>query len=428
MRPLQVCDSRAVTTGQGSLWVHRDFLRLWLAQILSLIGSQFGGLALPLVAIFVLHASAPQVGLLTGLAGLPWLLIGLFVGVGVDRVRRRPVLVVADLGRGVALAWVPVAAAFGLLRIEQLYVVAFVVGTFAVFFETAYQSYLPTLVGRGELVDGNSKLAATESITSVAGPSLAGLVIQLVSAPVAVAVDACSYLASALSLRSIRQPEPAPQPTTQRPIAALVEGMKFLWRETIIRSFALSNATFMLFFTVLQAVLLVYDTGNLGLSAALIGLTYSAGNVGSLIGAFTARRIGNHLTPGPTIIGSSALRAVGLTVVPVTIVLPHIAAVPVLMTGLFIHAFGWSLWSVHQGTTRQLLAPDRVRGRVNGSFLFIVRGTTAVGGFLGAGLAASIGVTATTVVAAAGMLLGTLWLLVPRLLHLRGSTIAVEPS
>ena len=394
-------------------------MRLWLAQTLSLVGSQFGGLALPLVAILVLHASAPEVGLLTGIAGVPWLLIGLFVGVGVDRVRRRPILVAADLGRGLALAWVPVAAALGVLRIEQLYVVAFVVGTCAVFFETAYQSYLPTLVGRESLIEGNSKLAATESIAGVAGPTVAGVVIQFVSAPLAVAVDACSYLLSALSLRGIRRIEPRPESSPQRPVAALVEGMRFLWRQALIRAFALSNATFMLFFTALQAVLLVYYSNDLGLSAAVIGLTYSAGNIGAITGAFAARRIGRRFAPGVAILGSSVLRAVGLVAVPLTLALPGYAVVPALIVGLLLHAFGWSLWSVHQGSTRQLLAPDRIRGRVNGSFLFIVRGMTAVGGFVGAGLAAAVGVQTTLVVTVAGALVGSAWLLVPGLIRLR---------
>ncbi len=278
--------------------------------------------------------------------------------------------------------------------------------------------HLPVL--GAALVEGNSKLAATESITTVAGPSLAGLVIQFVSAPAAVAIDACSYLASALSLRSIRQPEPPPNPSQQRPIPALTEGMRFLWDHLIIRAFALSNATFMLFFTALQAVLLVYYTGSLGLSAAIIGLTYSAGNIGALIGAFTARRIGSHFATGPTIIGSSAPRALGLAAVPLTLVLPRGATViPTLILGLLLHAFGWSLWGVHQGTARQQLAPDRVRGRMNGSFLFIVRGTTALGGFLGAGLAAAFGVRATITITTTGVLLGTVWLLIPSVAKLR---------
>jgi MFS family permease len=382
-------------------------MRLWLGQ------------TLPLVAILVLHATAPQVGLIAGISGLPWLLIGLFVGVGVDRVRRRPLLILADLGRAVVTAWVPVAALLGILRIEQLYIIAFIGGTLSVFFETAYQSYLPTLVDRGALVEGNSKLAATESITTVAGPSIAGLVIQVVSAPAAVAIDACSYLASALSLRSIRQPESPPNPSQQRPIPALTEGMRFLWDHLIIRAFALSNATFMLFFTALQAVLLVYYTGNLGLSAAIIGLTYTAGNIGALVGAFTARRIGAHFTTGPTIVGSSALRALGLAAVPLTLVLPRVTVIPTLIVGLLLHAFGWSLWGGHQGTARQLLAPDRIRGRMNGSFLFIVRGTTALGGFLGAGLAAAFGVRPTIIITTAGVLLGTAWLLIPSMVKLR---------
>jgi MFS family permease len=401
-----------------SLWAHPDFLRLWLAQALSLTGHQFGALAFPLVAILVLDASAPQVGLLTGLSGLPWLIFGLFVGVGVDRVRRRPVLIISDLLRGVLLAWVPVAAILGVLTIEHLYVVAFAVGTLSVFFETAYQSYLPTLVGRADLVEGNSKLAATESVTNVAGPSLAGAAIQLISAPAALAVDACSYLASALSLRTIRQREPDPHPTHERPIQALIAGMGFLWRQTVIRAFALSNATFMLSFMTLQAVLLVYYTRSLGLSAAFIGLTYTAGNVGSLVGAFTARRVGRRFAPGPAIIGSSVLRAIGLAAIPATLALPPSAVAPTLVAGLLVHAFGWSLWGVHQGTMRQLLVPDPLRGRVNGSFLFIVRGATAIGGFIGAALAAGLGVTATIIVAAAVASLSTAWLIIPSVIRL----------
>lgn len=419
--PALSCHSQRMIRPRKSLTTHPDFLRLWLAQALSLTGHHFGALAFPLIAILVLDASAPQVGLLTGLTGLPWLIFGLFVGVGVDRFRRRPILIMSDLLRGVLLASIPIAAVFGVLRIEQLYVVAFVVGTLSVFFETAYQSYLPTLIERTELVEGNSKLAVTESVTNVAGPSLAGLVIQLISAPAALAVDACSYLASALSLRTIRQREPDPTPSPENPVRALIAGMHYLWHQTAIRAFALSNAMFMLAFMTLQAVLLVYYTRNLGLSAAIIGLTYTAGNVGSLAGAFLAQRVGKRFATGPAIIVSSALRAVGLAAIPATLLLPAAAIAPILIFGLMLHAFGWSLWGVHQGTTRQLLIPDRLRGRVNGSFLFIVRGATAVGGFTGAALAAGIGVTATLVAAVAAAILATAWLLIPTIIHLPGS-------
>ncbi len=360
---------------QRSLWSHGDFMRLWLAQTLSLVGSQFGGLALPLVAILVLHASAPEVGLLTGIAGVPWLLIGLFVGVGVDRVRRRPILVAADLGRGLALAWVPVAAALGVLRIEQLYVVAFVVGTCAVFFETAYQSYLPTLVGRESLIEGNSKLAATESIAGVAGPTVAGVVIQFVSAPLAVAVDACSYLLSALSLRGIRRIEPSAG------VVAPASGRR------PGRGHALPVAT-----------------------SPHPSLRTLERDVHAVLHRVTGRAARLLL---------QRRRAVGLVAVPLTLALPDHAVVPALIVGLLLHAFGWSLWSVHQGSTRQLLAPDRIRGRVNGSFLFMVRGMTAVGGFVGAGLAAAVGVQTTIVVTVAGALVGSAWLLVPGLIRLR---------
>ena len=403
-----------------SLWRHRDFRQLWIAQTLSLVGSQFGGLALPLVAILVLGASPAQVGLLTGIAGVPWLLIGLAVGVVVDRVRRRRLLVHADLGRGMALSWVPVAAAFGVLSMAQLYVVAFVVGICAVFFETAYQSYLPSIVARQQLVEGTSRLAVTESITGVAGPSAAGAVIQLLGATVGVLIDAASYVASALALATIYAREAVPSAgVRQRPKAALAEGMTFLWRQVAIRSFALSNATFMLFSTVLQAVVLVYYTRSVGLSAALIGVTYASGNAGAIVGALLARRAAFRGLPGLTISGSSTLRALGLVAIPVTMVLPRTPALVLIIVGQFVHAFGWSLWSVHQGSTRQFLAPVDVRGRVNGRFLFIVRGTTAIGGFLGAALAQAVGVAVTITVGVAGTLAGTLWLLIAPVVQLR---------
>ncbi len=176
------------------LWHHADFTKLWTGQTISLVGSQITFLALPLTAVLVLHATAPEMGLLTAAGALPSLFFGLLAGVWVDRRPRRPILIAADLGRGLLLGLIPLAALAGLLRIEQLYLIAFVMGTLSLFFDVAHRSFLPTLVGREQLVEGNSKLELSRSCAEIVGPGLAGGLIQLVTAPLAIALDAFSFL------------------------------------------------------------------------------------------------------------------------------------------------------------------------------------------------------------------------------------------
>jgi MFS family permease len=390
---------------------HADFRKLWIGQTLSLAGTQFGALAFPLVAILSLHATPAQVGLLVGIRGLPWLVFGLFAGVAIDRLPRRSVLIVTDLGRGLLLGLVPAAALFGALRMRELYLVSFLGGSLTVFFETAYQSYLPSLVQPDRLVDASSKLAVSEGVTAIAGPSVAGFAIQTLSAPAVLGFDAISFLASGVSLSLIRSREAVPGPAARQPIwSSLRGGFVFLWQQSVVRAFMLSNATFIFFFTVIQVVLLLFFTNRLHLNPSAIGLIFAAGNVGALLGSAVAGRMGRWFSPGPTIIASSTLRAVGIASVPLAALAPR-SAVPILITGQIVHMFGWSIWAVHQGSTRQLLIPDDMRGRVNGSFLFFVRGVTSLGGFAGGVLAARMGVVPTLVVACAGTLFATGWLL-----------------
>lgn len=400
--------------------INPDFLNLWAGQSLAVLGSQFGALAFPLVAIMVLDVTPGELGLIYGVGGLPWLLFGLFVGVGIDRFRRRPILIAADVARGLLIGWIPVAAFLDVLTIEQLYVVIFLVGTCSVLFETAYQSFLPSVVAREELVDASGKLAVTESVTSVAGPSLAGVVIQITTAPVGLIVDAFSYLASAISIARITDRETPTSKTTTQPhmLASLRQGFAYLWNLRIVRAFTLSNATFMLFFTVVQSVVFIFYARELDLNAGIIGIIFAIGNAGSLVGAALASRIGARSGPGPSILLGSALRAAGTAAIPIAAIVPALA-IPILVIAQLVQAFGWSIWSVHQGSTRQMLVADEIRGRVNGSFLFLVRGMTAIGGFLGAALADSFGVHWTLVIAALGVLAGTLWLIPANLLAMR---------
>ena len=402
-----------------SLWRHADFLKFWTGQTLSGFGSRFTGLALPFVAIATLDATPAQIGVLTAASGLPWLLIGPFVGVWIDRLRRRLILIATDLGRALLLASIPLAALFDMLHIEQLYAVAFLIGVLSAWFDTAYQAYLPSLVDRARLIEGNGKLSVSSSAADVAGPSLAGVVIQLFTAPVAIAVDAISFLASACSLWLIRKPEPPPSGGNRPAIwAALGEGIAYIWRQGLLRAFAGTNATFMFCMGMLEAVLLLFLTRSLRLGPGVIGVIFSAGSVGGLLGAMAAGWVTRRLGLGPAIMGAQFLRGLGFACIPLAALLP-VGVAPLLIVSYALSQFGWSVWGVNQGSTRQSLVPDRLQGRVTASFLFLVRGATPLGALVGGARGGWIGVTPTLVVAAAGLLLSSVWLIISPLWRLR---------
>lgn len=302
-RSLNLSSRKAPVSNLEVSSVNANIRRLWIGQSLALAGTQFGALAFPLVAITVLDATAQELGILAGPAGLPWLFFGLFVGVGVDRFWRRPILVAADLGRGVLVGWNPILAWLGILPIGQLDVITFVVGTLTVFFETAYQPFLPVVVDRRDLVDASAKLAMTESVTKVAGLSIADFVIQATTAPLGMLVDSASFLASAMMIRRIDGPQVTQAVARQEHVLwSLRQGLVFLWRLKTVRWFALSNATFMLFFTVSRAVVFIFYTRDLGLGAGLIGVMFAAGNIGALVGAAIATRVGNRMRPAPSVL------------------------------------------------------------------------------------------------------------------------------
>lgn len=396
------------------LWRDADFIRLWSAQTLSLAGIQFGRLALPLTAVLTLDASAAQVGLLGAMAGVPWLLFGLVVGTVIDRFRRRPVLIAAHVGRALLWGSAPLAAALGLLTIGQLYVVAFLAGTLDVCFLVAYRSYLPSLVGPERLAEGNAKLAATDGITRTAGPSVAGAVVQFLTAPVALAVQAAGFLGSALCVWRIGRPEPTTLVSGRQPVwAAIRDGLLFGWRQSVVRALTLSEASYLFSFSVLYAVQIVFLSRQLGLAPALIGLIFTAGSVGGIVAAVVARRIGQRLRAGRVIVLGSLLRGAGLALVPFAALVGPFA-LPLLIGSRLVNAFGWTLWEVHQETTQQLLVPNRLRGRVNGSTLFVTNGADSLGAFTGAGLAAVVGVFPTLAIGAVGAVLATGWLLTSR--------------
>jgi MFS family permease len=394
---------------KGGLWRHPDFLKLWSAETISQVGSQVGGLALPFVAIVTLDVSAFEVALLGVFEFAPFILVSLPAGVWVDRLPRRPILIVGDLGRAALLATIPVAYAFDLLTIWQLYVVGFLFGVFTVFFDVAYQSYLPSLVSRDQLVEGNSKLEVSRSGAQLAGPALAGVLVQALTAPVAVLIDAISFVASGAFVLRIRTRENAPERENGRsPFAGmkgeLSEGLRYVLGHRYLRWIAASTATFNFFSNVMFAIFLVYAVRQLDLSAGTIGIVFAIGNVGYLIGAIASNRIARRVGVGPAIVLGAAA-GIASVLVPLA---PESGPIPFLIASQLIVAFGLPLYNITQVSFRQAITPERLQGRMNSVMRFIVWGVIPLGTLVGGAIASAVDLRTAMWVGAIGMSLAFL--------------------
>ena len=394
----------------AGLWHHPDFLRLWAADTVSQFGSQVTLLALPLAAALTLDASAAQMGLLTAAGTLPWLLIGLFAGALVDRRRRRPVLVAADLARALLLLAVPTAWALNLLRIELLYTVAFLVSCLTVFFDVAYLAFLPALVRRDQLLEGNSKLGASASVAQFAGPGVAGGLVSLVSAPFAILLDALSFLLSAVFLRQIRAEEPVPAlAASGRHVRAdIAEGLRTVLRDPILRALTGCGATTTLFGYAFLAVYVLYLTDHLGLGPGAIGAVFALGGFGALIGAMAAGPAARRFGVGRTIIGARLLVGLGGMVIPVAVLVPAVA-LPMVVAAEFFQWLMLVLADVNSLSLRQAVTPDRLQGRVNATSRVLVWGFQPLGALLGGLLGTLFGAPSALVVGMLGMLAAVGW-------------------
>ncbi len=387
-------------TRRGGLWHHLDFRRLWIGETVSQLGSMISGLALPLVAILVLHATIFQVGLLTALESAAFLIIGLPAGAWVDRMRFRSVLVVNDVLRAVALGSVPLAQLIGVLTIWQLYAVAIVVGVCTVFFDVAYQSYLPQLVDRDLLVEGNSKLQASESVSQIAGPSLGGLLIQALTAPYAVLLDAVSFLWSSVWVLSISARPPRPPRKPDRHLRREIgEGLRFVLGSPLLRAIAMCTGSSNLFSAMGYAVFYVLLARDLGLSAGWIGAIGSTSAIGGLIGSLVARRFAERVGQGPAIWLSI------LIIAPTGFVAPFVHrdfSLGLLALAQVVTWMGVVVYNITQVSFRQGLCPPELLGRMNATMRFLVWGTMPIGGLLGGVLGTAIGVRPTLLVVAIG--------------------------
>jgi MFS family permease len=393
------------------LWRHTDFLKLWIGQTISQFGSTITRDALPLAAVLALSASPAQMGVLTALESAPALLIGLPAGMWVDRLRRKPIMIGADLLRALLLVSIPIAYLGGSLRIEQLYVVAALVGGLSIVFDVAYRSYLPSLIARDQLVEGNSKLGASESVAEVGGSALAGALVQIFSAPLTILIDAVTFLVSALSLGLIRKPEPRPLPPAGHPSLRreILEGLKALLGQAMLRALAGGAATLAFFGGFFGALYVLYAVGELGIAPVVLGLLIASGGIGSLLGAFFAGPLVKRFGLGKTLVWSLALTGALHLFIP-------LAGGPVWLAAAFLFVgqiagdMARTVFSIHELSLRQAIAPDRLLGRVNAGMEFVQGGVGTAGLLVGGFLGEAIGLRPAVWVAALGTMLACLWL------------------
>ncbi len=382
-----------------SLFRHHDFRQLWCAETVSQVGSQVSLLALPLVAITVLHATTFQVGALTAVEFSPFVLFGLPAGAIVDRLPRRPVLVV------------------------------FVTGSLTVFFDVAYQSILPALVEREELADGNAKLEVSRSAAQTAGPALAGVLVEWIGATTAILVDAVSFVASAVFIRGIRAKEPPiePRPDDIGRLRALNheirEGLRYVLRHRVLRLIAGSTATSNFFASMTMAVFLLYAVRELHYSAAIVGLVFAIGNAGAIVAALTVQRITAAIRLGPTIMLGMLLSSIAGLVIALA---PAAHAAVWFTFAWLLFGFGGVIYNIDQVSLRQAITPHRLQGRMNASMRFMVWGTMPFGSLVGGVLGTTIGLRPTLLVAGIGGMTAVLWVLSKPVLALRVIPTAVE--
>ena len=400
----------------ATLRTHQAFRRFWIGQTISLIGDQVTLIALPLVAVLELDASAAEMGYLTAAALVPNLLFSLHAGALMDRRgRRRQAMIAADLGRGLLLALVPLSAALGVLSLTELYVIAFLAGTLSVLFMVAYNALFVALVPRDDYVPAMSLLNGSRALSNVAGPSLGGILVQLLTAPVAIATDTLSFLASAWFLYRVKAVEPAREESSK---GLILGGARFIAGSPIVRSALCATATINFFNFAFFALFLLYATRSLGVTPARLGLVLGAGAVGGVIGSLVTGRIVRRIGVGPTFVAGCVLFPAALLLVP-------LAGGPMalVLLALFAAEFGAGLGvmmlDISIGAVFAAVIPDRFRSRVSGAYMLVNYGVRPLGALAAGALATTIGTRETLWIATAGGLLGVLWLLPSPLMRLR---------
>ena len=436
------------------LWRNRDFIKLWVGQTISNIGSGITGVALPLTAVLILAASPVQMGILGALNGLAVLAFGLFAGVWVDRLRRRPIMIAADLGRAALLGSIPLAALLGVLNLAQLYVVAALSAILTIFFNVADQSFLPTLVPQKQLVEANSKRGTSDSLAEICGPASAGPLVQLIGAPFAILLDACSFLVSAFSIALIRVAEPRPVPeekgltsfrvnegdprvpaqpfTTPAPTAISpastesqvkrqkqsawresIDGLRMIRHNALLRALATSAALFEFFGNFVATLYILYIVRELHASALILGFLIATGGVSALLGTLIARRVIQRLGPGLSIGAMLTFYGASGLVIPLAHG-PVMLAVAFLFAGQLCGDASVAIYFIAEVSLRQAIIPNAFLGRISASMQFLTQGPAPVAAIVAGILGTVIGLRLTILIGVVGVILaGVLLILSP---------------
>ena len=390
------------------LWGDPDFVKFWVSRTVSNFGTLMG--ALQFVAVLVVHASPFQMGVLGALGVAPSIVISFFAGVIADRVRRRPIMIASELGRFALLASIPAAYLLGELRIEQLYAVAFLNGVLTTFFDVANRSYLPTLVRRGDLVDANSKLTASESFAEVTAFSIGGWIAQILNSVVVAAIGGLTFLVSALSLVFIRKQEPDAEPSQDggNVLREIWQGLGVVWKDRLLRALAVAGAAENWTAGMMSAVVLVFGVRELGFGPGMLGTIFAIGGVSSIIGSIYAGRAARRFGFGTALVG-------GYSVYMVTILFIPLAREPLLFAGLMLTMAQlgdgfFTMFMVQENSLRQSITPERSLGRMNASIRSLGLAALFAGSLVGGWIAGVIGLRMTMVVAACIGMTGALYM------------------
>jgi len=392
------------------LWLQPDFLRLWSATTVSTFGSFLTQTALSFTAILVLGAGPFEIGLLAAAELGPAVLVGLFAGTLVDRWPRRPIMIASDLGRAILLGSIPIAALLGTITMLQLYVVAAAVSVLSVFFEIANRAFLPTLIARQALVEGNSKLTASTTAAETVAFGTGGWLVQWLSAPIAIVIDALSFVWSALLIARIRAVEPAPSTAEEHHSMRreIGDGLRAVLADPVLRALTGSNAILNLGYYIIGAAYLLYVNQALGFGPGVLGFIFAVGGAGAFAGSIVAERI-PRAGAGLILIVSLLVTAAGMGLVPLATG-TGLLAIALLVSQQIVGDLAATIYQIYHVSLRQSITPNRLLGRVSASIRVIEAAAMLLGSLVGGLLGETIGLRPTLVAGVVVIALAAVWL------------------